>query len=363
MAGDGVLRCWLLAAAAMVGSCATVDDAGGGDLALPNAAAGPFRELEHDELGNNRAAPNALKNDDHLPRDPSVLDADGDLETFASVGYVAHTEPFDGLPDPAAPPNAIARYLAPDGRSFERTFEIVLEPALDWEGGVVGAPCALAVGGEVWLDYGTAGGIGLARSNDGLDFRREAEPVLGPDAVGWERGATPASPTVVRAPGGDYRMFYEVALAADYSVIGEARSEDGVRWQRTGSGPVLVPSEPGGVSSYDDASVGAPHAIYHRSVEGRMILWLYYGALDRDGRRTVAVAARTDGAEPFQRASAPVFGASSSLGPTEPWVIRYPSFTLLFATQRAGRTQSQDYPAVAAGVAPATAVLPPPVAD
>jgi len=41
--------------------------------------------------------------------------------------------------------------------------------------------------------------------------------------------------------------------------------------------------------------------------------------------------------------------------------MRYGAFALLFATQRAGSTDSQDYPAVAAGVAPATAVLPPPV--
>lgn len=284
------------------------------------------------------------------------------MEAF---GYVAHTVVPDGAePDPAELPEAIARYVALDGRSFERDFQEVLAPQLDWEDGTVGAPSALRVADQIWLYYEAAGGIGLAQSSDGVVFQRQAEPVLAAALDGWDQGAAPQSPVVVADPDGGFRMFYESRRTAEEAWIGEAVSEDGVRWRRIGPGPALTPraGEPAEFA-YDDGSVEAPHALFRPSAKGRMILWLYYAAVDRSGRRTIGVAARSRPDEPFRRAVAPVFGTTGSLGPSEPWVISHESFALLFVSQRAGRTESQDYPAVAAGVAPATAILPPPVTD
>ena len=364
MRPEPFVRGGIVAALVALPACSTLADSGGGDVALPNAGAGPFREIGQLELGNNRAAPNVLKNDDAFPRDLSVVDTDGDVRTLESWGYVAHTQVADGAePDPTAPSNAIARYLASDGRSFERQFDVVLEPELDWEADTIGSPCALTMGSEIWLYYATPSGIGLARSPDGLAFQRLDQPVLAPQSDGWERGVGPASPSVVAHPAGGFRMFYEIRRSAEEAAIGEASSPDGVVWQRLGAGPVLAPRDGSVDPRYDDASVGAPHALFWHSAEGRMILWLYYAAEDRAGRRTIGVAARTGADEPFQRAATPVFGSSGSLGPSEPWVMRYEAFALLFVTQRAGSTDSQAYPAVAGGVAPATAVLPPPVSD
>jgi hypothetical protein len=346
-------------------SCATLPESDG-DGYLPNALAGPFRELARTELGNSRAAPHVLDDDARFSRDPSVVDLDGDPSTLAVAGFFAVTQRPGATPaDPLAPPNAIVRHDARDGRSFNRSPVTVLEPEAPWEGGTVGAPSALLVRGELWLYYAAAGGIGLARSSDGVAFRREPAPVLAPERGGWERGATPASPGVIALPDGSFRMFYEVPGEGGASSIGEARSADGIRWARAGEGPALAPSPaPFGEGSdeapYDDAAVGDPAPVLATSATGRRILRVYYAGWSRAGRSVIGLAARVGDEMPFRRAVSPVFGAASTQDPRAPCVTVYPDFALLFATERAGTGQNQSYPAVIAGVAPADAALPPP---
>lgn len=343
-----------LAAALMVpAACATIADTGGGDENLPGARVGPFREINREELGNTRVAPYALRDDADFPRDVAVVDVDGDSATLEAWGYAARTVPMPNVdPDPSAPPTAIVRYTAADGRSFDRNPETVLEPEQDWEGGTVGAPAALFVGDQLWLYYAAAGGIGLARSDDGVSFTRSDGPVLAAGA-GWEQGP-PSSPAVIRLTDGTFQMFYDAPTSAGRAV-GQAQSDDGLTWTAVGQVPVIAPEAP-----IDAAGAEAPWAILAESAEGRLIQYLYYGATDADGRSTVALAAREGTSGRFQRATGPVFGSAGSLGPTQPCVMRYPDFTLLFATQLAGTSSAQQYPAVAIGVAPATIALPPP---
>jgi hypothetical protein len=345
-------------------SCATIPEPGGGGENLPNAGAGPFRPLvrtdEVNELGNLRSAPNALDDDQSFARDPAVLDLDGDPRTFGVAGYVA-VAVAQGGEDPKKddPTRAILRFTAVDGRSFDRSSETVLVPEAAWEGGVIGQPAVIQVGGEVFLYYAAAGGIGLAKSPDGRSFTREPEPVLAPSAASWEQGAVPSSPGVVRLPDGTFRMFYEVARAEDRSAIGEASSPDGRVWTRLGAAPALEPRGlgDGGEEPYDAVSVGAPFPLLATSAEGRSILRLYYGARARTGPRVVALAARYGDDGPFSRADSPVFGTGKPLGPTEPCVVAFEGFSLLFVTQQASNTLAR--PAVAVGLAPATAALPP----
>jgi len=336
-------------------ACATLADSGGGDQNLPNARVGPFREIADDELGNDRNAPYALDSDVDFPRDVSVLDVDGDEATLRAWAYAAKTRPPpDVEPDPAAPTNAIVRHVAVDGRSLDADPVTVLEPQLDWEQDAVGAPSALWVGDEVWLFYAAGGGIGLATSRDGVDFERFGEaPVLGAVDGTWE-GGPPANPGVIRLDDGSFQMFYDAPTSAG-PAIGEARSDDGITWTRLGDAPVIAPE-----SAIDVAGAEAPWPLVASSARGRRIQYLYYGATDADGKRTVAIAAREGLTGPFTRGTGAVFGAGGSLGPTQPCVVRYPEFTLLFATERAGTLSSLDYPAVAVGVAPATITLPPP---
>ncbi len=353
-----------LALLTLAAGCATLAEAESGGENLPNAGAGPFRALKQGEIGALRTAPNALADDDSFPRDPAVIDADGDPATPGVHVFVAANPVVEGKePDPTAQPSAIVRFGATDDRSFDRSEVLVLTAEAPWEGGTVGAPSAVRAGEEILLYYAAKGGIGLARSADGTSFVREPGPVLGPETSGWEAGAVPRSPGVVRLEDGSFRMFYEVSGPSG-SRIGEARSDDGRTWIRLGQGPVLVPSASDDPAQppYDDAGVGAPYPVLARSAGGRAILRVYYSALDSAGNRTVGLAARfgDDGMGPLERAASPVFGSGSSLGPREPCVLVRGTYALLFATQRAGRANSADYPAVAVGVAPADAALPPP---
>lgn len=350
----------LVTLALVATACATLAAAETGGENLPNAAAGPFRALRTDEVGNLRSAPNVLVDDQTFPRDGTVIDADGDLSTPEVFGYFAVAPPPSmGDPDPAAPTRAIVRYSALDGRSFDRAPVTVLEPAQPWQGGVLGAPAALRVEDELFLYYSAEGGIGLATSVDGVKFDPSIGPTLEPDSTGWEAGKVPSNPGVVRLDDGSFRMFYDVPFDGGRR-IGEARSDDGITWQRVGNAAVLEPRKDSNPDDpfYDGASVEAPYPVLGKSSEGRPILRVYYAAIDSTGRRSIGVAARYTPAEgPLERAIGPVF--NNSLGPGQPCVDVRPGYSLLFVTQLEGTSKSERIPASAAAISPADAVLPP----
>lgn len=353
------MRALLLAALLALSACATLPESAGGQTGIPNADAGPFRALVSAEIGGARIAPNGLEDDNDYGRDPAILRADDDPSSMAVFGYVAAAAGESAAP--TTPTSTIARYGATDGRTFDFSDLVVLEADQPWEGGLMAAPAVLRAGGEILLYYAGAGGIGLAKSADGMTFTKVQGPVLTPDPSGWEHGAVPASPGVVELDDGTFRMFYEVAVAIGEDAIGEASSPDGVSWTRLGSGPALAPSAGDAHAAtlpYDGASVGSPFPMLATSAEGRAILRVYYGATDGSGVRTIGLAARygTDGA--LQRAETPVFGSSSTLAPREPCVVGFGDVALLYVTESSGTTDTT--PAVAEGVAPATATLPPP---
>ncbi len=352
----------VFAATVALAACATIPEPGGGGEDLPTAVAGPFRALLQEELGNNRVAPDAV-DDDVFSRDPSVIDVDGDPTTLTVAGYFGAAVAQGGVkPTADDPTRVILRFGALDGRSFDESAEAVLEPTEAWEGGVIGHPSALHVGKEIWLFYAAAGGIGLAKSSDGHAFTRVAGPVLGPSSSGWDSAAIPGSPGVVQLADGSLRMFYEIARGLDSTVIGEASSADGVTWTRRGAGPALAPSAPGTDDDppYDDASVGSPSPVLVPNSNGRATLRVYHGARNHLGAKVIGLVARyaEEPDSPLQRATAPVFGTTKPLSPTEPSALVYPDYTLLFATQKSSATSA--HPAVAVAAAPALAMLPPP---
>lgn len=342
----------LVLAALPLASCATLADAAKGDTDLPNAGAGPFRAVKKGELGLSLVAPNAVDDGTTLTRDAAILDVDGDPATFEIAGYFAASASGAAID---APPVAIRRGTSADGRSFERKTAVVLEVTEPWEEGTIGAPSVVATSGEIRLYYASGGGVGLARSADGVAFTKEPAPIFEAAASGWDAGALPASPSVIALPGGGFALFYEVALPDGAHAIGEARSTDGLAWTRTGVGPVLSPGA-SGEDAYDDAKVGAPCAIAGETELGRPVLRLYYQAESAAGVRTIGLAGRFEDG-PFDHGASPVFGAGSSRAPSEPAVIVFDGITFLFATQH--KSGTSDSPAIAAGVAPANAELPP----
>jgi hypothetical protein len=355
------MRTGILLAALLASGCATIPEPSGGDENLPTAAAGPFRALVAAELGNYRSAPNGLDDDTDFGRDIAVLADGADPSDLQVAAYVAAAVEENGkAPTPTSPTRSIARYGALDGRSFDYSDEVVLTPDAPWEGGLLAAPAVLRAGGEIFLYYSAAGGIGLAKSADGHTFTKVPGPVFAPTPGGWENGATPASPGVVQLGDGSFRMFYQVTVSGSATAIGEATSPDGLSWTRLGTGPALAASgdADGGSSPWDAASVGSPFPELAVSADGRSILRVFYGARDATGLLTIALAARygTDG--PLQRAVSPVFGTTGMLDPREPCVVAFSGFTLLYATESS--SSSDTHPAIAVGVAPATVVLPPP---
>lgn len=331
--------------------CATIAaPAGDDDAVRPNARAGPFRALRADEIpaGTGTSAPYVVNDGKAHYREESALALDA-----AAAGQTA----LYAVGDRANDSPAIFRFVAPDARAFAlEPATAVLAPEQAWEGAAVGAPDAHRVGGEVWLYYSGAGGIGLARSSDGVGFTREPAPVLSSDgAPAWEGGDAPGSPALLELAPDDFRLFYVANKR-----IGEARSSDGVHFERVGAAPPLEPEGGGDTDDppFDSDAVGDPCAVVMRSPEGRTVTRVYFAGTGADGKRAVGMAARFGADGPLTRATAPVFSASRDA--RSPSVLVYDHYTLLFLTENAGTATSLLYPAIAAGIAPGNLAIPVP---
>lgn len=327
-----------LAAALALGGCATLaGEAGDLDAVRPNAQAGPFRLITQAELATG-VAPNVLSSPSARYREPSALALGESLVGDVALYAVAELGGQSG----------IFRFRAPDARTFgAEPPDAVLGATEDWEGGAIAEPEAARVGAEIWLFYSAAGGIGLARSADGLSFEKLPAPVLGAMTGTWEDGP-PSSPGFVALAPGDYRLFYAVG-----SRIGEATSMDGITWQRRPE-PALEPSLQ--QDAFDSVAVGDPEPELAKSAEGRSILRVYYTGRGGNGTSGIGLAARFRAADPLGRATSPVLAGSRN--PSHPALLRGPGRALLFVSARAGSPSSQDFPAIALAVAPATVVLP-----
>ena len=344
-----VLLVWLSA-------CATLADGTPGLENAPGARAGPFRVLKTGELGQGRVAPKAISGTDPetFMRDPSVIDVDLDPSTLAVEGYFAASE-MDA--DVDAPPVEIARTTAIDGRSFERTAEVVLEITKDWEGERLGAP-SVVIGDndERLLFYGADGGIGLARaSGPSGAFESADSPVLSRSDVSWATREL-GSPGAVRLFDGSYRLYFETEQDG-VPVIGVARSDDGATFTDTGA-PVLWAT--GRDGDVDASYVGSPQAVIAVSEQGREIIYVYYTGRDENEKQSIAMAARflEDAGETLSRSGSSMYSPAGSLAPREPCVVRFDSFSFLFATQRTAKNTPD--PVVVVGVSPGDLELPAP---
>lgn len=152
--------------------------------------------------------------------------------------------------------------ISPDGVTWTHRSVILSPDADSWDRGYIAANgSALWHNGEFlcWYEAGEHEGakrIGLARSSDGLHFRKDPKPVLdvGP-YQSWDERAV-ADPYVIETGGWLY-MYY---LGQDRAVrqrIGVARSQDGVSWQKLRTNPVVEISQPGS-GGVDENGAGEP---------------------------------------------------------------------------------------------------------
>ncbi len=320
------MRALGLALACLAASCSTIGSDGQGDVGLPSAGVGPFRKLVAGEV--NGVAPFVLEDAKARFRDPAVLALPGG----GAALYLTATQP-DGSGGTHA---VLVRTRADDGRSFfgapldsGHTPRLVLAADAPWEGTDLGGASPLRVsdpeagGDEVVLFYAGAGGIGLARSADGLDFHKDDGPVL--DATGapaWET-TPPRAPSVARLPDGRFRMVYAAGRC-----LGEAESTGDLRvWRRLDadpstpvSDPLLCPAAipapgsllPGEQPPFDTDAVDDPLLLPRITPAGRLqirVLYTGYAAATDGGARPSAIgfAGRYGDTGPLERATGPVF--------------------------------------------------------
>lgn len=306
-------------------------------------------------------------------REPSVVATSDDPTSTGVWMYAVAT--LNGAP-------AIVRTRADDARSFfgdaadnedtthpKHTAPTVLTADQPWEGGVVAGPCAVRSGGQVWLFYGGAGGIGLATSTDGLSFTKAAGPVLPQGGGGaWETTA-PRAPGVAVFPDGTWHMLYAAGTS-----IGEATSPDGTTWTRSGTDPVLEPTPtvdpsslaPGQLPPFDEGSVDDPVLAPQTTFDGRFQVRVFYtgyreppgAASPRDSAIGLAGRFGADGA--LSKQSVPVYTAQ--LHEAAPAFFEWPGGSLLYVGEDdTALDPVKTFPGIAAAFSPVTGTLPPPL--
>jgi predicted GH43/DUF377 family glycosyl hydrolase len=176
-----------------------------------------------------------------------------------------------------------------DGLKWTKQGKVLSPDAATWEGDYIAANGSALVAGEFlyWYQGGKSPpSIGLARSPDGRRWTKLSYPVLRPGPRGsWdERGV--ADPYVVQV-NGVYYMYYLGQDRARRQRLGVARSNDGIRWQKLRTNPIL---ELGAAGAFDEQGLGEPAVWTSR---GRY--WMLYTGRDRREIRRIGLAWSRDG--------------------------------------------------------------------
>ena len=134
-------------------------------------------------------------------------------------------------------------------------------PAGSWDSLSVAHPSVFRVEGVFWMYYGGTDGkrwrIGLARSGDGIDWKKLPTPVFSPAPAGAWDAAGVSHPSVAH-DGKRFVMAYcgwPQGRSVIHARIGIAVSSDGLKWSRISSEPVLGFGEKG---SWDEIGLLSP---------------------------------------------------------------------------------------------------------
>ena len=181
-----------------------------------------------------------------------------------------------------------------DGVVWNKRGAVLQPDAAGWEGDYIAANgAALDRGGEFWYWY-QAGehdhpSIGLARSADGIHWRKELKPVLdhGP-YMSWDESAV-GDPYALEINGWLY-LYYLGEDRARQQRLGLARSRDGVHWQKLRANPLFDLPQMAPEVHMDERGQGEP-AVWQQSG----CYWMLYTGRDRQEHRRLALARSLDG--------------------------------------------------------------------
>jgi predicted GH43/DUF377 family glycosyl hydrolase len=178
-----------------------------------------------------------------------------------------------------------------DGTRWEPQGIVLSPDPHTWEGSYIAANGSLLhFANQFWYWYqaGLRGDhrIGLARSSDARNWRKEPAPVLDHGPVGaWDERVV-ADPYVVRIEPYFY-MYYLGQDRAEQQRLGVARSSDGVHWEKLRANPIL---ELGGPGAFDEAGLGEP-AVW----QSHGFYWMLYTGRDIHENRRLGLVHSADG--------------------------------------------------------------------
>lgn len=181
--------------------------------------------------------------------------------------------------------------VSADGLAWRKEGKILSPDPRTWEGDAIAANGSAVADESGILYYYQAGRpveIGLARSANGHQWRRQGLPVLsaGPRGSWDERGV--ADPEVIRI-GRNFYMFYLGQDRARRQRLGVATSDDGVTWYKLRRNPIL---ELGAYGAFDENGLGEP-AVW----ASNGYYWMLYTGQDRNAMRKLGMARSRNGVD------------------------------------------------------------------
>ena len=197
------------------------------------------------------------------------------------------------------PEKSLAVTFSDDGIHWEEP-QITLGPDPDsgWED-EINRNCVLKIGDryKMWYtgQYNGYSAIGYAESDDGIRFHRvQSEPVLIRERV-WE-GCSVMNPCVI-FENDIYKMWYAAGETYEPNVLAYAESDDGVHWRKYGSDPVFEREES---NAYEKDRVGGCQVI-HTEDMGYVMFYIGYADINT---ACICVARSDNGISDWERSKA-----------------------------------------------------------
>ena len=199
------------------------------------------------------------------------------------------------------PKMALAVTFSDDGLHWEDpVITLDLAEANDWENNLnrncvipdpKGNGYLMWYTGQWWDERGGFSKIGLARSEDGIHFKRcLSEPVMVPEAD--FEGASVMNPFVMYEDG-RFRMWYAAGETYEPNVICYAESEDGIHWVKDSRNPIFTCNPE---KEYEQNRIGACDIL--KDEKGYLMFYIGY----RDIHTACICAARSkDGITDWER--------------------------------------------------------------